>query len=140
MSMVQYCFTSTETIGLLRTDSPGRPPDSHTAPELCFFGGTLVLFAFNSPSFQVVDDDSAARLICRDLWRGSPLWFGNVLNVKLCKIVNLAVHPALSDLGLTSRSHSRVRQFKPTVGFRLFILSLSGLLRSLRNRFLSNLI
>ena len=25
-SMVQYCFTSTETIRLVRTDSPGRPP------------------------------------------------------------------------------------------------------------------
>ena len=24
--MVQYCFTSTETIRLVRTDSPGRPP------------------------------------------------------------------------------------------------------------------
>ena len=60
-----------------------------------------MLFAFNSPSFQVVDDDNAASLICRDLWRGSPLWSGNVLNIKLCMIVNLAVHPALSDLGLT---------------------------------------
>ena len=26
VSMVQYCFTSTETIKLVRTDSPGRPP------------------------------------------------------------------------------------------------------------------
>ena len=26
MSTVQYCFTSTETIRLVRTDSPGRPP------------------------------------------------------------------------------------------------------------------
>ena len=26
VSMVQYCFTSTETIRLVRTDSPGRPP------------------------------------------------------------------------------------------------------------------
>ena len=35
-SMVQYCFTSMETIRLVRTDSPGRPGlDSHTAPELC---------------------------------------------------------------------------------------------------------
>ena len=34
--MVQCCFTSTETIRLIRTGSPGRPPRlSHTAPELC---------------------------------------------------------------------------------------------------------
>ena len=26
VSMVQYCFTSTETTRLVRTDSPGRPP------------------------------------------------------------------------------------------------------------------
>ena len=26
VSMVQYCFTSTKTIKLIRTGSPGRPP------------------------------------------------------------------------------------------------------------------
>ena len=26
VSMVQYCFTSTETVRLVRTESPGRPP------------------------------------------------------------------------------------------------------------------
>ena len=34
VSMVQYCLTSTETMRLVRTDSPGRHLDSHTAPEL----------------------------------------------------------------------------------------------------------
>ena len=43
-NMVQYCFTSTETRRLVRTDGPGRPPRLshsswtmwvHTAPELC---------------------------------------------------------------------------------------------------------
>ena len=32
VSMVQYCFTSTETMRLVRTDSPGRPPRL-SAPE-----------------------------------------------------------------------------------------------------------
>ena len=27
VSMVQYCFTPTETRRLVRTDSPGRPPN-----------------------------------------------------------------------------------------------------------------
>ena len=37
MSTVQYCFTSTETIRLVRPESPGDGHlDSHTAPELCF--------------------------------------------------------------------------------------------------------
>ena len=31
-SMVQYCFTSTETVRLIRTESPGRPPrHSHSS-------------------------------------------------------------------------------------------------------------
>ena len=34
-SMVQYSFMSMETRRLVKTDSPGRPPNSHTAPELC---------------------------------------------------------------------------------------------------------
>ena len=32
LSMGQCCFTSTETVRLLRTESPGRPP--HIVPEL----------------------------------------------------------------------------------------------------------
>ena len=32
LSMVKCCFTSTETVRLLRTESPGRPP--HIVPEL----------------------------------------------------------------------------------------------------------
>ena len=36
VSVVPFCCTSTETIRLIRTGSPGRPPRlSHTAPELC---------------------------------------------------------------------------------------------------------
>ena len=31
---VQCCLTSTETIRLIRTGSPGKPLDFHTAPEL----------------------------------------------------------------------------------------------------------
>ena len=47
MSIVQYCFTSTETIRLVRTESPGQPPrlshSSRTIPfynviETCFSG------------------------------------------------------------------------------------------------------
>ena len=38
-SMVQYSFMSTETRRLIRRDSPGRPPDSHTAHELWWCGG-----------------------------------------------------------------------------------------------------
>ena len=30
-----YCFTSTETIRLVRTETPGHHLDFHTAPELC---------------------------------------------------------------------------------------------------------
>ncbi len=34
-SMVQCCFTSTETVGLIRTESPGRPPRlSHIVKSL----------------------------------------------------------------------------------------------------------
>ena len=33
--MVQYCFTSTETRKLVRTDSLDVHIDSHTTPELC---------------------------------------------------------------------------------------------------------
>ena len=41
-SMVQYCFTSTETIRLARTDSPGRPP------RLSHSSWTMVLCCFHS--------------------------------------------------------------------------------------------
>ena len=34
VSMVQCCFTSTDTVRLIRTGSPGQRPDYHTAPEL----------------------------------------------------------------------------------------------------------
>ena len=40
--LVEYCFTSTETVGLLRTGArPGRPRRlwSHTAPNLCLLQG-----------------------------------------------------------------------------------------------------
>ncbi len=36
MSMVQYCFTSTKTMRLAKTDSPGRPPRlSHNSRIVC---------------------------------------------------------------------------------------------------------
>ena len=39
ISMVQYCFTSTETIRLVRTDSPGRPPQlSHSSWTVIYDG------------------------------------------------------------------------------------------------------
>ena len=48
MSMVQYCFTSTETIMLFRTESPGRPPRlSHSSLTLPIF---LCPRAFSSAS------------------------------------------------------------------------------------------
>ena len=34
LCMVQFCFTSTETIRLIRTESPGDHLDFHTAAEL----------------------------------------------------------------------------------------------------------
>ena len=34
LSMVQYCFTSTKTIRLIRTESPGRPPRLSHSSEL----------------------------------------------------------------------------------------------------------
>ena len=33
--LVEYCFTSTETVGLLWTGAQDGPLDFHTAPELC---------------------------------------------------------------------------------------------------------
>ena len=36
-SMVQYCFTSTETIRLIRTDSPGQPPRLSRSSWILFF-------------------------------------------------------------------------------------------------------
>ena len=39
-STVQCCFTSTETVRLIRTESPGRPPRlSHNSWTLCEWGG-----------------------------------------------------------------------------------------------------
>ena len=35
--LLKCCFTSTETVRLIRDGSPGRPPRFHTAPELCMF-------------------------------------------------------------------------------------------------------
>ena len=44
VSMVQYCFTSTETIKLVRTGSPGRPPRlSHSSWTLWTWLGSAVL-------------------------------------------------------------------------------------------------
>ena len=41
--MVQYCFTSTETMRLVRTDSPGRPPRlSHSSWNMTFLFAQLL--------------------------------------------------------------------------------------------------
>ena len=42
-SMVQYCFTSTKTRRLVRTDSPGRPPRLSHCPELWQWMPTYLL-------------------------------------------------------------------------------------------------
>ena len=42
LSMVQCCFTSTETARLIRTESPGRPP------RLSHSSWTLMISAFHS--------------------------------------------------------------------------------------------
>ena len=47
-STVQYYFTSTETIRLVRTESPGRPPRLYTAPQLWPFG--LVSLPLSTPT------------------------------------------------------------------------------------------
>ena len=45
VSMVQYCFTFTETMRLVRTDSPGRPPRlSHSSWTMNTGALGLVLF------------------------------------------------------------------------------------------------
>ena len=36
MGMVQYCFTSTETVRHVRTGPQDGHHDFHTAPELCY--------------------------------------------------------------------------------------------------------
>ena len=46
VSMFQYCFTSTETVRLVRTDGPGGHLDSHTAPELWRCAQNTSMFYF----------------------------------------------------------------------------------------------
>ena len=40
--LVECCFASTETVGLLGTGAQDGHPDFHTAPELCMSGGVYV--------------------------------------------------------------------------------------------------
>ena len=51
--MAECCFTSTETVGLLRTGAQEGHLDFHTAPELCFFG-RIRLFIFYRQTSGVV--------------------------------------------------------------------------------------
>ena len=45
VSTVQYCFTSTETIRLVRTESPGQPPRlSHTSWALIFRHWPIIVY------------------------------------------------------------------------------------------------
>ena len=76
VSMVQCCFTSTETVRLIRTESPGRPPlFSHSSWMLstAFCWNT----AFKAPSTSAVGSHyllspqmlkSILRTICRTIW------------------------------------------------------------------------
>ena len=61
-SMVQYCFTSTETRRIVRTDSPGRPPQlSHSSWTMIFF-----FFIQQQP---VIAGDSGCSCVPFCLWR-----------------------------------------------------------------------
>ena len=70
LSMVQCCFTSTETIRLIRTGSPGRPPrlphSSRTlTPHYSFGTGfcTVMLCSLTSPLFSL-PADLPSGLVC----------------------------------------------------------------------------
>ena len=53
VSMVRYCFTSTKTVRLVRTGSPGRPPRlSHSSWTLTLL---LVVDCFYTALFSVLD-------------------------------------------------------------------------------------
>ena len=90
-SMVQCCFTSTETVRLIRTESPGRPPpelfftstvtvgllgtgaqdghlDFHTAPELCFTS-TETVGLLGTGAQDGHPDFHTAPELCRFLWK-----------------------------------------------------------------------
>ena len=78
VSMVQCCFTSTETVRLIRTESPGRPPQlSHSSwmLSIAFCSNT----AFKAPSISAVGSHyllspqmlkSILRTICRTICLG----------------------------------------------------------------------
>ena len=50
LSMVQYCFTSTETGRLVRTDSQDSHLDSHTAPELWCKTALAIISTYTGPT------------------------------------------------------------------------------------------
>ena len=94
INMVQYCFTSTETIRLVRTESPGRPPRlshsfwaltrsflfwllllgsffshdlSYPALRFCRFTFSLALIVW---SFLLIDPFGDVGQVCHSLWQG----------------------------------------------------------------------
>jgi len=91
--MVQCCFTSTETVRLIRTEGPGRPPrllDFHTALKFrtdhdtgAYFGLTLL----ERVAEQSHSQEEAIRVLTRCWLSGNclaePLWSGNLLGLVL---------------------------------------------------------
>ena len=66
VSMVQCCFTSTETWRLIRTGSPGRPPRlSHSSWTLCFCLGCLWRCS-HTGSFRCIVEGDSSNLVRSD--------------------------------------------------------------------------
>ena len=72
-SIVQYCFTSTETIRLVRMDSPDGHLDSHTAPELW-------LWVDGAIWFTLYMHESMECVFMRRLWVD---WCNSKINRKM---------------------------------------------------------
>ena len=53
-STVQCCFTSTETVRLIRTGAQDSEFDFHTAPELCMHTDPVSIAHFDRPGWRVV--------------------------------------------------------------------------------------
>ena len=92
MSMVQYCFTSTETIRLVRTESPGRPPQlSHNSWTMDFMCVFLTKTYWHLLHFLQVSENADCLffyLLFLRLFPMSPNWFMNMV----APIIGVPVH------------------------------------------------
>ena len=71
VSMVHYCFTSTQTIRLVRTESPGRPPQfSHSSWTLmdCHVRGPTYIYTSICKSLAVCEWCHVSVLQSRTRW------------------------------------------------------------------------